>query len=171
MSAVLTEKPVNQNYMYEHQYYDWLMLQVRLLTNGRTSDADFKHIAEELENMGNEAEAALTSFIRQAMVHLCKLEFSRDQNPANHWRVEIANFRAEIDDRIVNRFTNEAKLAEIYTKAWKKVPNILAQSLTEDEFEKLPVLCPYSMEQIRNEEFFPTSISENQNNIPSYRPS
>ena len=157
-----TEKPVDQNFMYEHQYYDWLMLQVRLLNDGRTGDADLKHIAEELEEIGNEAKATLTSFFRQTMVHLCKLEFARDQNPANHWRVEIANFRAEVDDRIVNRFTNEAKLAEIYATAWAKVPSILAQSLTQDELAKIPVQCPYSMDQVRNEEFFPLSVWENQ---------
>ncbi len=173
MSAVLTENPVDQNYMYEHQYYDWLMLQVRLLNNGRTSDADLKHIAEELEDMGNEAEAALTSFIRQTMVHLCKLEFARDQNPTNHWRVEIANFRAEVEDRIVNRFTNEDKLSAIYAKAWKKVPSILAQSLTQDELAKIPAECPYSMDQVRNDEFFPLPVWENQTaqkNISMYRP-
>lgn len=172
-SAVTTVKPVDQDYMYEHQYYDWLMHQVRLLNDGRTGDADLKHIAEELEDMGNEAEAALTSFIRQTMVHLCKLEFARDQNPANHWRVEIANFRAEVDDRIVNRFTNEAKLSAIYEKAWKKVPSILAQSLTQDELAKIPVQCPYSMDQVRNEEFFPFSAWENQRaqrDISAHRP-
>jgi hypothetical protein len=172
-STVITVKPVDQNYMYEHQYYDWLMHQVRLLNSGRTSDADLKHIAEELEDMGNEAEAALTSFIRQTMVHLCKLEFSRDQNPANHWRVEIANFRAEVDDRIVNRFTNEAKLSAIYAKAWKKVPSILAQSLSQDEFAKIPTQCPYSIDQVRNEEFFPLPVWETQTaqeNISVYRP-
>ncbi len=162
LTAVTTLKPGDQNYLYEHQYFDWLMLQVRLLKSGRIDGADLKHIAEELEDMGNEAEAALTSFIRQTMVHLCKLEYSRSQDPVNHWRVEIANFRAEVDERIVNRFTNEDKLAEIYAKAWKRARPVLKESLSHDEFAKIPFQCPYSLSAIRDDMFFPISFWEKQ---------
>lgn len=158
--AITALRTGDQNHLYEHQYFDWLMLQVRLLKSGRVNDADLKHIAEELEDMGNEVEAALTSFVRQAMVHLCKLEFSRSQDPVSHWRVEIANFRAEIDERIVNRFTNENKLSEIYERAWRKSRPVLKQLLTQEEFSKIPAQCPYSLSQIRDDEFFPTSFWE-----------
>ena len=155
MSAVLSEKSALHSEMYEHSYYDWLMLQARLLREGKLSDADIAHIAEELEDTGNEIEAALVSYFRQAIVHLCKLGFVHAPDTVKHWRSEIANFRAEIDERVVNRFTNEDKITPIFNRAWKSARATLQATLTPEEFKRIPDECPFSMGQVRDPLFFP----------------
>ena len=158
-----------QNVMYERQHQNWLDRQVRLIKSGQVNEIDFENIAQELEDMGNEAEAAVTSFMRQIMIHLCKLEFVKDQMPASHWRAEVANFRAELDDRIVNRFTNEDKINQIYEKAWKKVPSILVHLLSRDEHDRIPDACPYSLEQLRDDGFFPSLQCDEKESMPRPR--
>jgi len=153
-------KSANQNYLYEHQYSDWLKLQVRLLKTGRAVEADVDHIAQELEDIGSEAEAKLSSLIRQAMVNLCKIEFARDQTRADQWMVEIANFRAEIEDRILNRFSNDEDLVSIYDRSWKTARSILMHALTREELKHIPKECPYAMGQIRDEQYFPVPHSK-----------
>jgi hypothetical protein len=38
--------------LYEQDFYAWANEQAALLRNGRVSDADLEHIAEEIESMG-----------------------------------------------------------------------------------------------------------------------
>lgn len=62
MNAVLSNASIDPNDMHAHQFHDWLMLQARLLREGKVGKADLVHIAQELEEMGNEVESALVFF-------------------------------------------------------------------------------------------------------------
>ena len=159
MSAVLSERPIGQPDMHESQYYDWLMLQARLLREGRIKEADLAHIAQELEDMGNELEAALVSFFRQTLVHLCKLRYFRDEQPRTHWTIEIANFRSEMDERSVNRFSNPQKIEEIFGRAWQGARQNLKAMMAPADFKRIPVACPFTLDQVRDHEFFPQAVA------------
>ena len=112
MRAVLSNTSIEPSDMHAHQFHDLLMLQARLLREGKVAEADLVHIAQELEEMGNEIESALVSYFRQTLVRLCKIRYSSRMEPNNPWRAEISNFRSEIDERAFNRFTNPSKIEE-----------------------------------------------------------
>ena len=159
MSAVLSERPIGQPDMHESQYYDWLMLQARLLREGRIKEADLAHIAQELEDMGNELEAALVSFFRQTLVHLCKLRYFSDQLPRTHWKIEIANFRSELDERSVKRFSNPQKIEEIFNRAWLGARQNLKAMMAPADFKTIPRACPFTLDQVRDHEYFPQTVA------------
>ena len=59
MSAVLSERPIGQPDMHESHYYDWLMLQARLLREGRIKEAEGSKQAAILTAEGGAAAVKL----------------------------------------------------------------------------------------------------------------
>ena len=155
MSAVLSNPSIDPNDMHAHQFHDWLMLHARLLREGKVAEADLVHIAQELEEMGNEIESALVSFFRQTIVHLCKIRYATKIELINHWRAEISNFRSEIDERAINRFSNPDKIEKIFGKAWQGARKNLKVVMTADEYKRVPLDCPFTLLQTRDAEYFP----------------
>ena len=146
---------MNASLSYERDYNDWLLEQARLLREGRMSEVDGATIAEEIEDMVTESEAALTSYIRLVLAHLCKLKYVKNREPSRHWRREVGEFRDRIEDRILNRFTNLQKLERIHARAWRGARHQLQNHLDEADWKSLPTDPLYTLAQVRDRNFFP----------------
>ena len=57
---------------YEKDLYGWAMQTAQALREGRLSEADIEHIAEELEDMGRSEKRALTNRLAVLLRHLLK---------------------------------------------------------------------------------------------------
>ena len=158
MNAVLTNASIHPSELHAHYFHDWLMLQARLLREGKVGEADLDHIAQELEEMGNEIESALLSYFRQALVHLCKIRYSSNIKANNHRRAEISNFRSEIDERVINRFTNPDKITQIYDRAWIGARKNLKALMKAEDYQKVSLDCPFTLAQTRDADYFPDSL-------------
>lgn len=140
---------------YERDYNDWLLEQARLLREGRMSEVNGTTIAEEIEDMVTESEAALTSYIRLVLVHLCKLAYMNNRQPVRHWQREVSVFRNQIEDRILNRFTNLRKLETLHAQAWRGARRELKYVLDESDWRALPKSPPFTLDQVRDHAYFP----------------
>jgi hypothetical protein len=85
---------------YDADFYAWALAQAQLLRQGRFSEADIAHIAEEIEDLGNEQLHALGSAMCNVLVHLTMLKFSPATDPRAHWSIELANFRGDMERRL-----------------------------------------------------------------------
>lgn len=158
MNAVLSNASIDPSDMHAHHFHDWLMMQARLLREGKVGEADLVHIAQELEEMGNEIESALVSYFRQTLVHLCKMRYASHIEPSNHWRAEISNFRSEIDERAINRFTNPDKIEDMFKRAWKGARKNLKVVMSADEYQQVPLDCSFTLLQTRDADYFPDPL-------------
>lgn len=140
---------------YERDYNDWLLEQARLLREGRMSEVDGATIAGEIEDMVTESEAALTSYMRPVLVHLCKLAYMKNRQPVRHWRREIRLFRNQIEDRILNRYTNPSKLESLHARAWRGARRELEDVLDDADWRALPKTSPFTLDQVRDHTYFP----------------
>jgi hypothetical protein len=104
--------------------------------------------------MGNEIESALVCYFRQTLVHLCKMRYSSHTEPNNHWRREILNFRAEIDECAINRFTNPDKIEDIFKRAWKGTRKNLKVLMSVDEYQRVPPDGSFTLLQTRDADYF-----------------
>ena len=57
---------------YEQDFYAWAMQAAQALREGRLSEADLEHVAEELEDMGRSEKRALTNRLAVLLRHLQK---------------------------------------------------------------------------------------------------
>ncbi len=146
---------------YETDFYAWTQEQASALR--RVADlrinlpgVDLDHLAEEVEDMGNDTLDKIEGLIAQIVAHLLKLEFSPDAAPRRHWRAEIAEWRATVRRRARRSPTalSRIDLGELGEDARVSLQNRYGdQAWTET----LPATRPYDLEQVLDPGFFPVN--------------
>ena len=141
---------------YETDFLHWTQEQSAALRAGQFTALDWERIAEELEDMGREQQLALQSLLRQILVHLLKLQLSPQRAPWAKWSEEIIEFRDQAQARIEATPSLAHHAPELFTKAWQQ-----ARRAAEKSFElygepvQIPSVCPYSLDQALDPDFFP----------------
>ncbi|MEA2060424.1 MAG: DUF29 domain-containing protein [Thermodesulfobacteriota bacterium] len=138
---------------YEKDFYSWLMKNAVLLREGKFADIDAKHIAEELEAMGRSEKRELISRLSVLIAHLLKWKFQAVRR-SRSWKNTISTQRLDINDLLEDSPSLRHDIYEKIKKAYKKA-RIKAEDETGIDKEQFPENCPFSPEEIMNEEFFP----------------
>ena len=142
--------------LYESDFYAWTRRNAELLRQGRVGEADLEHLAEEIEDMGREQRHALRSQLRQLVAHLLKLEYSPAKDPRRGWLEEVQNARAEIADRLSDNPSLRPQLPELLAEAWPRARRQAIEALSAfGENSGIPTDCPYPLDQVLDESFFP----------------
>jgi hypothetical protein len=129
------------------------MQNAQLLRQGRLSEIDVEHIAEELESMGKSERRELMSRLAVLMSHLLKWLFQPELR-SNSWKYTIEEQRRGVTDLLEDspslRHELEDRLAKAYT-------NALLQAARETGMDKacFSEQCPFSLGQILDEDFWP----------------
>ena len=145
--------------LYDEDFYAWTQEQAELLRRGgaAANRLDIEHIAEEIEDLGKSELHTCQSLCELIVEHLLKLEFSGLTQPANHWRREIAGWRAQLDKKLTRSIETRLDLAARYRVAAKMLRYI--QDDVPGLMARVPAECPYSLEQILGgeDDWFPES--------------
>ncbi|MFZ4406071.1 MAG: DUF29 domain-containing protein [Paracraurococcus sp.] len=122
--------------LYERDFYAWTQDQAEMLRAWpeklRPNALDIAHLAEEIEDLGGSQRRAVKSFVRQILVHLLKTRFHPDQSPRGHWRDEIGNFRAQLDDIFTQSPSLRAHRAELASTEWQRAARQVWRGLDDD---------------------------------------
>src|SRR3954470_3105615 len=70
---------------YDRDLYGWAVEQAALLRAGRLAEADASHIAEELDDVGNEQFDKLESALRVILLHLLKWDHQPERRSRSWW--------------------------------------------------------------------------------------
>jgi hypothetical protein len=141
---------------YHEDFYAWSQEQAALLSQGRVAELDTEHLIEELESMGASERRELQSLLRQILVHLLKLDYSPTAHPRAKWTDEISEFRAQVETALDDTPSLRASAGELFGKAWPQARKIAENSLlAHGEKVKLPLDCPYALEQVVSQDFWP----------------
>ena len=139
--------------LYEQDFYAWANEQAQLLRDGKLSEADIEHIAEEIESMGKSEKRELVSRLTILLLHLLKWQFQPNRQSTS-WKLSIINARDDITDHLTDnpslRAQLDAVIAAAYYRAQKQAP--LETGLSNKTF---PIICPWSFEQMMAEDFWP----------------
>ncbi|MBX9700886.1 MAG: DUF29 domain-containing protein [Acetobacteraceae bacterium] len=126
--------------LYERDFYAWTQDQaaaLRAWPEGRRPNAlDIAHIAEEIEDLGASQRTAAGSLIRQILVHLLKLRFHPDPQPRRHWRLEVTEFRAQLDDIFRASPSLRARRLEVAESAWARAARQVRRDMQDDGHAK-----------------------------------
>lgn len=145
--------------LYDEDFYAWTQEQAELLRGGpaAANRLDFELVAEEIEDLGKSELHACESLCEHIIEHLLKLEYSGIEEPANHWRREIVEWRLQLQKKLTRTITAKLDLPSRYRTALK-----LLRYLEHDMpglTARVPAACPYSLDQIRGsdeEDWFPS---------------
>jgi hypothetical protein len=138
---------------YERDLVAWAVENAALLRAGQLDQIDAAHIAEELEDLGKSEQRALGSHLRNLVLHLLKWEFQPERRTGS-WRSSIDNARADIAEILEDSPSLMASAPERLHKGYALArKNAIAE--TGLDAKVFPQLCPYSLEQVLSEAFWP----------------
>ncbi|MEI8393733.1 MAG: DUF29 domain-containing protein [Rhodospirillaceae bacterium] len=144
--------------LYEQDFYAWANQQAALLRAGQLSLADIDHIAEEIESMGKTEKRELVNRLAVLLMHMLKWSF-QPEGRCTSWRLTIKEQRRELIDHLSDNPSLKARLPEAIESGYARAQLSAARetSLPEATF---PPACPWSFEQLMDENFWPGDTGE-----------
>ena len=142
----------NLKELYEVDDYLWIQKTIKLLKEKKFNELDTENLIEELEDLGRERKNKVESLLRQIIIHLLLLEYwsQESQYNASHWKAENTEFRFQINGILTKNLQNflVSRFELIYQ-------NSLKYTKRKTELDTFPQKCPYSLEQLLDEDWFP----------------
>lgn len=138
---------------YEKDFYAWTIHNAKLLREGKLSEVDIEHIAEEIESMGKSERRELINRLAVLIAHLLKWQFQQERR-SNSWKYTIEEQRDEVLELIEEspslKYEIQEKIDRAYRKAilWAATEMGVNKSIFKDE-------CPFSFETVLNKDFYP----------------
>jgi len=139
--------------LYDRDFFEWTVRNAELLRAGRLTEADIDHIAEEIEDMGKSQQREMWSRQEVLLKHLLKWRLQPEKR-SRSWRATINTQRRRISRLLGQmptlRGTLDQSLAQIYADA-------VSGAADETGLLKkcFPETCPFTIDQLLDEEFFP----------------
>ena len=138
---------------YEEDFYGWISTSIMLLKQKRFGEMDIDHLIEELEDMVSSNETQMINRLTLILSHLLKWQFQPNLR-GHSWIYTIREQRKRSKIHIRKNPSIKSKINEIVFDAYDIAISEAAKEtgLNEDTF---PIQCPYTLEQIMNDEFYP----------------
>jgi hypothetical protein len=147
----------NLKKLYKSDYLAWYEMTLEQIRNDQLNDLDLDSLSEVLENLVRDTKRSGESYLRQIIIHLLLIEYWEAESiNRRHLAAEIVNFRNELETdmtRNLRKHLNEEK-ENNYQKAIKYV--IAKTGLKKNTF---PEQCPYTLEQLINDDWFSDTIN------------
>jgi hypothetical protein len=146
---------------YEDDFYAWTQHQAEVLRTMPVSDNRFdrEHVAEEIEDLGKSERDAARSQIRRIIEHLLKLAYSPLEQPRVSWVETIDDAREILSDKLTATLRRdvEGNLDQLYAEGRRRAARGLVRHGEPGAADALPQLCPYSLDEIFQEDWYPAS--------------
>ena len=147
---------------YDDDFYAWTQYQAQVLRSLRTRDNRFdpEHLAEEIEDLGKSERNAVRSQTQRVLVHFLKLAHSPAHDPRLDWMDPIIEARSALADELSPSLRRhiEAELPRLYAIARKRAGLQLAKQGEQNAARSLPSDCPYTVEHILAEDWYPAPV-------------
>ena len=138
---------------YDRDFHAWANEQAALLRAGRLSEVDVQHIAEEIETLGRGEKRELVNRLAVLLLHLLKWTYQPERR-GKSWRLTIEEQRRQLarhlrDNPSLGAWRDEA-MADAYGDAVLR-----AERETELPRDLFPWTCPYDLDQVMADDFWP----------------
>ena len=151
--AHVKERTAEATADYESDFHHWAFAQAELVRQRRFSELDLANVVEELESMGNEVRFKLESSYRLLISHLLKHEFQPSRR-SRSWLLTITRERASIERTEGKNPSLRRKAGEIVQEMYRYGRKEAAVE-TGLPLETFPPECPFTLAQLRDDEFLP----------------
>ncbi|MBF0343767.1 MAG: DUF29 domain-containing protein [Nitrospirae bacterium] len=148
---------VTEKSLYDTDFYQWTIYNAALLRQGRFSELDVENIAEEIETMGRSEKRELINRLSVLIMHLLKLQYQPQQH-SKSWITTIGSQRTDIEFLLEDSPSLEHEIELIIEKAYERA-KVRFQKDTGISQERLPDSCPYTFEQLIDDNFWPKGNS------------
>jgi hypothetical protein len=145
---------------HDSDFYGWTQEQAGILRETPAEDTrlDIANLAEEIEDMGRAEIPAISSLLRQTVIHLLKLAIEPDSPSVDHWFDETVTFQGDA----VLAFSPGLKQRLDLEKIWRVACNGATRSLERHGVvvPQLPAACPFSLDDLLDPDFDPETATQ-----------
>ncbi|MDM8547008.1 DUF29 domain-containing protein [Candidatus Venteria ishoeyi] len=139
--------------LQETDFYRWTQETAHALRTGHYAEVDMQSVAEELEKMGASERRELINRLAVLLMHLLKWQYQPGIR-SRSWELTLIEQRREIQDLLEDNPSLKPQLQVKLDKAYSKAI-LKAEKETNLPARTFPVQCPYPLEQILQEDFYP----------------
>ena len=139
--------------LYDQDFFEWTQCNAALLRAGCFDQADIEHIAAELEDMGKRDQRELESRLQVLLAHLLKWKHQPEKRSSS-WESTIDTQRDEIERLLRQATSLRRSIADALSGVYRKTVRDAAREtrLGRSVFTEV---CPFTMDEILDEEFLP----------------
>ncbi|BAP55363.1 hypothetical protein THII_1066 [Thioploca ingrica] len=139
---------------YEQDFYAWIQHNIALLKQGKLNEIDIDILIDELESMAKRDKRELTSRLTILIAHLLKWQFQPEQRSGS-WQGSIDEQRFKIGKHLEDSPSLRNQLSESIKVAY---PDALKLAIKETKLSSkvFPKDCPYPIEQLLDDSFYPS---------------
>lgn len=139
--------------LYETDFYAWTQEQAKLLTKQQWSQLDLLNLVEEIESLGKQQRSELRNRLRVLIGHLLKWEYQASKR-SRSWLSTIQIQRLDVAELLEENPSLKPYLPEALQTAYVK-GLALASGETNLPRKTFPKNCPYTLEEILSDGFYP----------------
>ncbi len=139
--------------VYETDFYAWTQEQVKLLSEGHWHQVDLKNIIEEIESLGKQERQQLRHCLGVLLGHLLKWQLQRTHR-SKSWLATIREQRRRLTILLEENPSVRPYLSEANAISYALGTDLVVQE-TPLDYNDLPEVCPYTLEQVISDEFLP----------------
>lgn len=140
---------------HEEDVYGWAIHTAELLRSGKMSEVDFDNIIEEMESLGRSEKHELINRLSLVISHLLKWQFQPTMR-GHIWIYSIKEQRKRSRIHLRKNPSLKHMLDEILIDAYDVAISKAARETALDE-KTFPKECPYTFDQMMDDEFYPES--------------
>jgi len=146
---------------YDQDFDSWIQQHIALLKQGRVNEIDIEHLIEELEDMGKSHRRELVNCFIPLIAHLLKWQYQYKQLQdrwgsftGGSWKGTITEQRTKFARLLKQNPSLNSCLQDAVSDAY---PDALKIAVNETDLPKstFPENCPYTIEQLLDENFYP----------------
>lgn len=153
--------------LYREDGYGWALEQASALRRRDIDAIDWENVSEEIESVGKSEKREWTSYCRQAIVHLLKIEHyaGASEEALSGWALEVQDYREHMDEVLRENQTLRHECPRMFAAAWRRGRLKAARKLASYEEQAgakgrlsqarvrrwrrmLPTESPYSLEEV-----------------------
>jgi hypothetical protein len=140
---------------YEADIVAWANQQAWLIRNKKFDLLDFEHIAEEIEDVGKSEQRELANRMAVLLHHLLKWQY-QPARQGTSWQLTIKEQRKALTLCLKKTpsLKNALRDKDWWVTVWLDA-RTSAEKETKIEFDKFPHECPWTVEQILADDWFP----------------
>jgi hypothetical protein len=140
---------------HDDDLYGWAIHTAELLRSKKMNEVDFDNIIEEMDALGRSEKHELTNRLSLLMAHLLKWQY-QPQHRSRSWILTLEEQRIQVEIHFKDNPGLKGSLTEILETAYK-IAKIKAEKETSLDKKTFPQVCPYTLEEIMDEQFYPDS--------------
>jgi hypothetical protein len=153
METAMSSLKTHSQTLYDTDYLQWIEATVEKLQSQNYANVDWENLIEEIADMGKSERRSLKSNLIVILVHLLKWQFQPEKKSGS-WEASIIEHRRRVkealDDSPSLKSYLESVFAECYAQAVKQ-----AKAETNLPVESFPLMCPYDLPEVTDDEFLP----------------